>query len=332
MSEYKTRIEEESIKRIGVLTSGGDAPGMNTALRAVVRAGLHYGYQVYGVRRGYEGLLAGEIEEMNHKSVSEIMSRGGTVLQTARCKEFETPEGIQRAVTIAKVFKLDALVVLGGDGSFKGARELARAGLPVIGIPCTIDNDIGCTDYTVGYDTALNTVIDAIDKIKDTACSHERCSVIEVMGRNAGYIAISSAISDGAEVCIIPEKSFDINEDIIKPIIACRNKGKRHFVVIIAEGVGGTMGIAEQIKAITGIATTATILGHIQRGGSPSSKDRLSASLMGLKAVETLHAGDINKVISLKGNDYVALDINEALEAKKVLEEDLIRANKILSL
>ncbi|MBQ8828463.1 MAG: 6-phosphofructokinase [Clostridia bacterium] len=332
MSEYKTRIEEESIKRIGVLTSGGDAPGMNTALRAVVRAGLHYGYQVYGVRRGYEGLLAGEIEEMNHKSVSEIMSRGGTVLQTARCKEFETPEGIQRAVTIAKVFKLDALVVLGGDGSFKGARELARAGLPVIGIPCTIDNDIGCTDYTVGYDTALNTVIDAIDKIKDTACSHERCSVIEVMGRNAGYIAISSAISDGAEVCIIPEKSFDINEDIIKPIIACRNKGKRHFVVIIAEGVGGTMGIAEQIKAITGIATTATILGHIQRGGSPSSKDRLSASLMGLKAVETLHAGDINKVIALKGNDYVALDINEALEAKKVLEEDLIRANKILSL
>ncbi|MBQ8164497.1 MAG: 6-phosphofructokinase [Clostridia bacterium] len=332
MANYNTKIEPGSIKRLGVLTSGGDAPGMNTALRAVVRAGLHYGYQVYGIKKGYEGLLAGEIMEMDRNSVSDIMNKGGTILQTARCKEFETPEGIQRAVTIANVFKLDALVVIGGDGSFRGARELAKAGLPVIGIPGTIDNDIGCTDYTIGYDTALNTVIDAIDKIKDTACSHERCSVIEVMGRDAGYIAINSAISDGAEVCILPEKTFDINEDIIKPVIACRNKGKRHFVVIIAEGVGGTMHIADQIKEITGISTTATILGHIQRGGSPSSRDRVTASLMGLKAVETLHGGDINKVIALNGTDYVALDIEEAINTKKTLDEDMIRANKILSL
>lgn len=332
MALYDTKIEPGSIKRIGVMTSGGDAPGMNTALRAVVRAGLHYGYQMFGIKKGYEGLLAGEIYEMDRHDVSFIMNRGGTILQTARCKEFETPEGVQRAVTIAKVFKLDAIVVIGGDGSFKGARELAKAGIPVVGIPGTIDNDIGCTDYTIGYDTALNTVIDAIDKIKDTACSHERCSVIEVMGRDAGYIAINSAISDGAEVCILPEKAFDINEDIIKPVIACRNKGKRHFVVIIAEGVGGTMHIAEQIKNITGIVTTATILGHIQRGGSPSSRDRVTASLMGLKAVETLHAGDINKVIALRGMDYVALDIDEAINTKKHLDEDMIRANKILSL
>ncbi len=332
MAGYNTTIDKDSIKRIGVLTSGGDAPGMNTAIRAVVRSGIHYGYQMYGVRKGYEGLLHGEIQELTHKSVSEIMNRGGTILQTARCKEFETPEGIQRAVTIANVFKLDALVVIGGDGSFRGARELAKAGLPVVGIPGTIDNDIGCTDYTVGFDTTLNTVKDAIDKIKDTACSHERCSVIEVMGRNAGYIAMNSAIADGAEVCIIPEKDFDINEDIIKPIIACRNKGKRHFVVIIAEGVGGTMHIAEQIKEITGIVTTATILGHIQRGGSPSAKDRVVSSLMGLKAIETLRDGDINKVIAVRDSEYVALDIDEAINTKKELDPYLSHANQVLSL
>ena len=229
-----------SVKRIGVLTSGGDAPGMNAAIRAVVRSGIYRGFQVYGIKKGYEGLLKGDMFEMNLRSVSDIMSRGGTILQTARSKEFATPEGVQRAARMADVFQLDAIVVIGGDGSFRGARELARAGVNVVGVPATIDNDIGCTDYTIGFDTALNTVKDSIDKIKDTAYSHERCSVVEVMGRGAGYIALNCAIADGAEACILPEKKFNIDTDIIQPIIGCRNRGKHHYIVIIAEGVGGT--------------------------------------------------------------------------------------------
>lgn len=320
------------IKRIGVLTSGGDAPGMNAAIRAVVRSGIYRGFQVYGIRKGYEGLLSGEMFEMNLRSVSDIMSRGGTVLQTARSAEFNTPEGVERAARMASVFRLDAIVIIGGDGSFRGARDLAAAGVNVIGIPATIDNDIDCTDYTIGFDTALNTVKDAIDKIKDTAFSHERCSVVEVMGRGAGYIALNCAIADGAEACILPEKEFHIDTDIIQPIIGCRNRGKHHYIVIIAEGVGGTMEIAEQIRSITGISTTTTILGHLQRGGSPTVRDRVAASLMAVKATEVLQSGLRNQIIAEKNEQYIAIDIEEALKMKKHIDESMIETSKMLSL
>lgn len=330
----KTEVVNEikKPKRIGVLTSGGDAPGMNAALRAVVRSGIYRGFEVYGIRKGYEGLLSGDMYEMNLRSVSDIISRGGTILQTARCPEFTTEEGVLRGYRMAQVFKLDAIVVIGGDGSFRGARDLARVGMNVMGIPATIDNDIDCTDHTIGFDTALNTVKDAIDKIKDTAYSHERCSVVEVMGREAGYIALSCAIADGAEACILPERHFDIDTDIIQPIIGCRNRGKHHYIVIIAEGVGGTIEIAKQIKEITGISTNATILGHLQRGGSPTVKDRVSASMMAVKATEALANGERNKIIALKNEKYITIDIEEALQMKKHLDPDMIEASKMLSL
>ncbi len=320
------------IKRIGVLTSGGDAPGMNAALRAVVRSGIYRGFSVWGIRKGYEGLLNGDVYEMNLRSVSDIMSRGGTILQTARSKDFATAEGVARAAKMVDVWKFDAIVVIGGDGSFRGARDLAAQGVNVIGIPATIDNDIGCTDYTIGFDTACNTVKDAIDKIKDTAFSHEKCSLVEVMGRDAGYIALNCAIADGAEVCLLPEKNFDMDTDIIQPILGCRNRGKHHYIVIIAEGVGGTMKIAEDIHNITGIATTATILGHLQRGGSPSIRDRVTASLMACKATEILEKCITNRIIASKGNDIVDIDIKEALSMKKTIDEDMIKTSKILSL
>ena len=324
--------EEKKIQRIGVLTSGGDAPGMNAALRAVVRAGLYHKLQVFGIKRGYEGLLDGEISEMNAHSVSNIINRGGTVLLTARSKEFQSEEGIKRGKAMADIFKLDALVVIGGDGSFRGARDLHRLGVPVIGIPATIDNDIGCTDYTIGYDTAMNTVKEAIDRIKDTASSHERCSVVEVMGRNAGYIALNCGIAGGAEACIIPEKKFDINEDIIKPILSCRNAGKHHYIIIVAEGVGGSVEIAEKIKEATGITTNTTILGHQQRGGSPTVRDRVVASLMGAEAVSLLARGITGRIVAMKGENVVDLDIEEALGMTKSIDEGLIETSKILSL
>lgn len=320
------------IRRIGVLTSGGDAPGMNAALRAVVRTCSYYNIEVYGVKRGYQGLLDGEMIEMNPRSVSDIIFRGGTILSTARSEIFKTDEGMDKGYKMAQVFKLDALVVIGGDGSFNGALGLSRRGLPVIGIPATIDNDIGCTDYTIGFDTAMNTVRDCIDKIKDTAMSHERCSVVEVMGRNAGHIALSCAIACGAEVCLVPERKFDLNENVIRPIIACRNRGKHHYVVIVAEGVGGTMKIASDIKAITGIETTATILGHLQRGGTPTVKDRVTASMMGVKAVQCLRNGEVNKVMALRGDQVISLDIEEALKEKKKIEDDIWLTDEILTL
>ena len=320
------------IRKVGVLTSGGDAPGMNAALRAVVRSGIYHGLSIYGIKRGYEGLLAGEIEKMDHKSVSSIINRGGTILQTARSKEFSTEEGVARGSRMAAAFGLDGLIVIGGDGSFRGARDLANIGLPVVGIPATIDNDIGCTDYTIGFDTACNTVIDAIDKIKDTAYSHERCSVVEVMGRNAGYIALHCGIADGAEAVVLPEKNFDLNKDIIKPILECRNNGKHHYIVIIAEGVGNTMEVAQEIRDITGISTTATILGHLQRGGSPTVQDRLMASLMGCKATEIMkNGGESSVVCSIAGN-IRSIEINEALDIKKEIDPGMIETSKILSL
>ncbi|MCX7747950.1 MAG: 6-phosphofructokinase [Clostridia bacterium] len=320
------------IKTIGVLTSGGDAPGMNAAIRAVVRTGIHHGFKVMGIRKGYNGLINGDITEMTLRSVSDIVHRGGTVLQTARCLSFKTEEGILRGISMAKVFGIDALVVIGGDGSYRGAKELAKHGLPVMGIPGTIDNDIGCSEYTVGYDTALNTAQDALDKIRDTAYSHERCSVLEVMGRHAGYIALNVGIACGAESIILPEKSFEIDKDIIKPIIEGRNRGKKHYIVIIAEGVGGAIEVAKEIETKTGIEARATILGHIQRGGSPTVYDRVMASMMGAKAVELLKNNVFNRVIALKDNKVVDLDIVEALEMKKEIDNDIIELSKILSL
>lgn len=320
------------IKTIGVLTSGGDAPGMNAAIRAVVRAGIYHGFKVMGIRKGYNGLIHGDVTEMGLRSVSDIIHRGGTVLQTARCPEFVTPEGVQKAITMAEVFGIDAIVVIGGDGSYRGARDLAKMGMGVIGIPGTIDNDIGCTEYTIGYDTAMNTVQDAIDKIRDTAYSHERCSVLEVMGRHAGYIALNVGIAGGAEAVVLPEKEFDITKDIIKPIIEGRNRGKKHYVVIVAEGVGGAIEIAKTIEEKTGVEARATILGHIQRGGSPTVQDRVMASQMGVKAVETLKAGRVNRIIALKDNKVVDIEINEALDTKKTIGDELIDLSKILSL
>jgi len=320
------------IKTIGVLTSGGDAPGMNAAIRSVVRTGIYYGFKVVGIRKGYNGLINGDITEMSLRSVSDIIHRGGTILQTARCAEFRTETGLKKAMTMAQVFGIDAIVVIGGDGSFRGARDLSKYGMSVIGVPGTIDNDIGCSDYTIGYDTALNTVQDAIDKIRDTAYSHERCSVLEVMGRHAGYIALNVGIAGGAEVVLLPEKTYDINMDVIKPIIEGRNRGKKHYVVIVAEGVGGAIDIANEIEEKTGIEARATILGHIQRGGSPTVYDRVTASIMGAKAVEVLKDGKKNRIICMKNSEVVDMDIDEALDTKKTIDEGMIELSRILAL
>lgn len=312
------------IKKIGVLTSGGDAPGMNAAIRAVVRTGAYYGIKVCGVKRGYNGLINGEMIDMNARSVSDILQKGGTVLQTARCLEFKDEAGVKKGCEIAKVFGLDGLIVVGGDGSFRGARDLSRAGLPTIAMPGTIDNDIDCSEYTIGFDTCLNTVIEAVDKIRDTSSSHERCSVIEVMGRNAGYIAINAGIACGAEVILIPERKFDFDEDVLRPILEGKARGRRQSIVIVAEGIGGVIEMAKQIEAKTGIESRATILGHIQRGGSPSARDRVIASQMGSKCVELLLEGKSNRIVCLRDGKISDVDIEEGLVMKKEIPQDMI--------
>ncbi len=320
------------IKTIGVLTSGGDAPGMNAAIRAVVRTGIYHGLKVMGINKGYNGLINGDIFEMDLRSVSDILHKGGTILKTVRCQAFKTEEGILKGISMAQVFGIDAIVVIGGDGSFRGALDMSKYGMKVIGVPGTIDNDIGCSDYTIGYDTCLNTVQDALDKIRDTAYSHERCSVLEVMGRHAGYIALNVGIASGAEVIILPERPFDFNKDIIKPIIEGRNRGKKHYIVIIAEGAGGAISVAEKIEEITQIEARATILGHIQRGGSPTVRDRVMASIMGAKATELLTNGVYNQVIAFRDNKVVGIEINEALDTTKDMDKDMIELSRILSL
>lgn len=324
-------MENRNIRTIGVLTSGGDAPGMNAAIRAVVRTGAYYGIKVCGVKRGYNGLINGEIEEMPPRSVSEVLQRGGTCLMTARCLEFKTQEGVNRAIQIARVFGLDGLIVIGGDGSFRGARDLSNAGLPTIAMPGTIDNDISCSEYTVGYDTCLNTVKDAVDKIRDTASSHERCSVIEVMGRAAGYIALEAGIACGADVVLIPEKETDFDEDVLRPILEAKQRGKKHAIVVVAEGVGGVIEMAKKIEAATGIESRATILGHVQRGGSPTVRDRVIASQMGAKCVELLLEGKANRIVCQQGGQITDVDINEGLEMKKEIPADLVELTKKLS-
>lgn len=318
------------IKKIGILTSGGDAPGMNAAIRAVVRTGVYYGLRVVGVKRGYNGLLHGEMIDMDARSVSDILQKGGTILQTARCLEFKKPENIKRSCELAKVLGIDGLIVIGGDGSFMGARALSREGLPTIAMPGTIDNDIDCSEYTIGYDTCLNTVIEAVDKIRDTSSSHERCSVIEVMGRNAGYIAINAGIACGAEVVLIPERKFDFDEDVLRPILEGKARGRRQSIVIVAEGIGGVIDMAKKIEEKTGIESRATILGHIQRGGSPTARDRVVASQMGSRCVELLLEGKSNRVVCLRENKVCDLDIEEGLAMKKELSQDMIDLAKKL--
>ncbi len=321
----------KKINTIAVLTSGGDAPGMNAAIRAVVRTATAKGINVMGVRRGFNGLLTGDIFPMDRRSVADIIQRGGTVLQTARCLEFLKPEGQQRGAEICKVFGIDGLVVIGGDGSFQGAEKLANLGINTIAIPGTIDLDVSCTDYTIGFDTAVNTAMDAINKIRDTSTSHERCSIVEVMGRRAGYIALWSALSNGAELALIPEKPVPTDEEIIKMILENKHKGKQHFLIISAEGVGGSEKLAKKIEQITGMETRASILGHLQRGGSPTALDRMHASMMGNYAVDLLLEGKAKRVVSFKDGKYTDFDINEALEMTKEIDEEMYDTSILLS-
>ncbi len=319
-----------AIKTIGVLTSGGDAPGMNAAIRAVVRTAIHNGINVKGIMRGYAGLLQEEIVDMESTSVSEIIHRGGTILYTARCQEFTTAEGQKKGAEICKKHGIDGVVVIGGDGSFKGAGKLSALGINTIGIPGTIDLDIACTDYTIGFDTAVNTAMEAIDKVRDTSTSHERCSIIEVMGRNAGYIALWCGFANGAEDVLLPER-YDGNEQaLIDRIIENRKRGKKHHIIINAEGIGHSVSMAKRIEAATGIETRATILGYMQRGGAPTCMDRVYASIMGAKAVELLLAGKSNRLVAYKNGDFVDFDIQEALAMKKDISEDQFRICKLL--
>ena len=308
------------MKSIAVLTSGGDAPGMNPAVRAVVRTACQRGIKVYGVDRGYTGLINGDIHEMNLRSVSDIITRGGTILYSARCPEFKTEEGLQKAVATCKKFGIDGMVIIGGDGSFRGARYLSLRGIPCIGLPGTIDNDISCTDYTIGYDTCLNTIVQMVDRIRDTSESHDRCTVVEVMGRGAGYLALEAGIAVGATSIIVPEVEYDIERDVIARIREFQKTGKKHFIVIVAEGVGGTAEIAKKIEAETGVESRATILGHVQRGGSPTARDRIMASQMGSRAVDLLTQGIGNRVVGIKDNKIVDFDIFEALKMTKTID------------
>ena len=307
----------KKIETIGVLTSGGDAPGMNAAIRAVVRTALHYGMKVKGIMRGYSGLLDEEFIDMNARSVADIINRGGTILYTARCMEMVTEEGQRQAAEICKKHGIDGVVVIGGDGSFKGAGKLSKLGINTIGVPGTIDLDIACTEYTIGFDTAVNTAIDAIDKVRDTSTSHERCSIIEVMGRHAGYIALWSGIATGSDAILIPEHYDGNEQEIVNHIIASRKRGKKHFIIINAEGIGHSSSMAKRIEAATGIETRATILGYMQRGGSPSCKDRFNASIMGSKAVELLAEGKSNRLVAYRNGEFCDFDIEEALRMKK---------------
>lgn len=322
----------KAIKTIGILTSGGDAPGMNAAIRAVARKALSKGVKVKGIKRGYQGLLNEEISDMEARSVSDIIQKGGTILGTARCMEFKTEAGQQEGVDICRKHGIDGLVVIGGDGSYKGAQALSRLGINTIGIPGTIDLDIACTDYTIGFDTAVNTAMQAIDKVRDTSSSHERCSIIEVMGRNAGYLALWCGVANGAEDILLPEK-YDFNEqNIINNIIRNKKQGKTHHLIINAEGIGHSTSMARRIEAATGVETRATILGYMQRGGSPTCKDRYYASIMGGLAADILCDGKTNRVIGYRKGQFVDFDIEEALAMKKDIPEYEYQLSRLLAL
>lgn len=312
-------MAEKRIRTIGVLTSGGDAPGMNAAIRAVVRTAIGRGVRVRGIRRGYQGLLDEEIIDLSARDVSDTIQRGGTILQTARCKEMHTEEGQQKAAAICKKYGIDGLVVIGGDGSFAGAQRLSHYGVNTVGIPGTIDLDIDCTEYTIGFDTAVNTAMEAIDKVRDTSTSHERCSIIEVMGRDAGYLALWCGIANGAERILLPEEHDYNEEEIVADIQESRKRGKKNYIIINAEGIGDSINMAKRIEAATGMETRATIIGHMQRGGSPTCKDRVYASIMGSIAVDLLLQGKTNRVVGYRHGEYVDFDIDEALGMDKMI-------------
>lgn len=320
------------VSTIGVLTSGGDAPGMNAAIRAVVRAGIASGLKVKGIRRGYAGLLEEDIMDMGTMSVTDIVQRGGTILFTSRCKRMMTPEGQKQAAEVCHRHGIDGIVVIGGDGSFRGAQKLSENGINTIGIPGTIDLDIACTEYTIGFDTACNTAMEAIDKVRDTSASHERCSIIEVMGRTAGYIALWCGISNGSEYVLVPERHNENAEQaIIEKILSKRRIGKKHHIIVNAEGIGNSHEMAKRIEQATGIETRATVIGHIQRGGNPTCRDRVYASAMGALAVDLLIEGQTNRVVAYKDGEFTHYDIDEALAMTKDIDEHLYSMTKRLS-
>ena len=315
-------MDKGKIKRIGVLTSGGDAPGMNAAVRSVVRSASSLGIECLGIRRGYNGLISGDIEKLGPESVSRIINRGGTVLYTARSEEFRTEQGRKKAAEVCRLFGIDGLVAIGGDGTFRGLLEFSKYGIATVGVPATIDNDIACTDYTIGFDTAANTAIEAVDRLRDTMQSHERCSVVEVMGRNAGHLALYVGLASGATAVLVPEKPFDFERDVAERIRIARINGKTHFMIIVAEGAGSAMTIGDKIHEELGVDTRVTILGHIQRGGAPSARDRVTATSMGFHAVNILVKGSTNRVVCERVGKTSDIDIAEALSMKKGLDED----------
>ena len=325
------------MKKIAILTSGGDAPGMNAAVRAVVRTACENGIKVYGVIRGYNGLINGDLVEMDLRSVSDIINRGGTILYSARSTEFATEEGMRKAIRTCQEYGIEGVVVIGGDGSFRGARDLSERGIPCVGLPGTIDNDIACCDKTIGYDTCLNTIMDMVDRIRDTTESHDRCSVIEVMGRRAGYLALNAGIAVGAAAILIPEVEFDLKRDVFDRIRRTQKTGKKHFLVIVAEGVtaDGNITVDELAKAIeeeTGVESRAMVLAHVQRGGSPTVRDRVVASQMGYRAVELLMDGIGNRVVAMQKDQIVDYDIFEALNMKKHIDMNLYKMANIISI
>ncbi|MDO4720373.1 MAG: 6-phosphofructokinase [Peptostreptococcaceae bacterium] len=318
------------MKRIAVLTSGGDAPGMNAAIRAVVRYAIYQNIEVYGIKRGYKGLMEGDLKEMNTSSVGDIMHRGGTILRSARSLEFQEEEGQKKALNVLDVFKIDGLVVIGGDGSFKGAQALSKQGFPSIGVPGTIDNDLGYTDFTIGFDTAVNTALDAISKLRDTTSSHERVSLIEVMGRNCGDLALYAGLAGGAEAILIPEIDYDLDE-ICKHLIMSNNRGKTQSILVVAEGAGSASEIGKSIQEKTGLEARTTILGHIQRGGNPTAVDRMLASRMGVRAVQLLLEGKSARVVGIKNNKIMDMDIHEALSIGNKLDNEMYGLAEILA-
>ena len=312
--------EKMSVKRIGVLTSGGDAPGMNACVRSVVRTALHHGVECYGIRRGYNGLIAGDIIKLDEKSVAHTINRGGTILYTARSQEFMTEEGQQKAVSTCKFLGLDGIVAIGGDGTFRGARALSKHGINVVAIPATIDNDISCTNYSIGFDTAANTAIECIDKLRDTMQSHERCSVVEVMGRNAGYLAMYVGLAVGATAVLVPEEAIDFERDVIEKIRRARFNGFTHYMIVVAEGAGSAAEIAARIKESIDLDPRVTVLGHIQRGGVPSGRDRVNATKMGYLAVELLMNGKTNRVVCTHGGTFLDVDIDDGLAMNRSIQ------------
>ncbi|SEA49296.1 6-phosphofructokinase 1 [Thalassobacillus cyri] len=319
------------MKKIGVLTSGGDAPGMNAAIRAVVRKAIYHDVEVYGIKYGYQGLIEGNIEKMELGSVGDIIQRGGTKLYSARCEEFKTEKGQQKGIEQLKKHGIDGLVVIGGDGSFRGAEKLTEKGYPCIGVPGTIDNDIPGTDFTIGFDTALNTIIEAIDKIRDTATSHERTYVIEVMGRDAGDLALWAGLADGAETILVPERNEDF-EDVVQRLKRGHERGKKHSIIIVAEGVGSGFDFGQRIKEATDLETRVTVLGHTQRGGSPTAADRVLASRLGAKAVDILISGKAGRMVGIQNNKLVDHDIIEVLDQKHSIDMEMYQLSQELSI